>query len=120
MSNGWIGVDLDGTLAEYHGWVNPTHIGAPIPKMVERVKKWLAEGIEVKIFTARAYPGPYEEQHPGVVQRAIEGWCRANIGRVLEITYMKDYNMIELYDDRAITVEANTGRLLSPSQKRFH
>lgn len=57
MSSGWIGVDLDGTIAEYHGWVSPTHIGAPIPKMVERVKVWLSEGKEVRIFTARVFPG---------------------------------------------------------------
>jgi len=34
----WIGVDLDGTLAHYDGWKGPTHIGAPIHKMVQRVR----------------------------------------------------------------------------------
>lgn len=58
MSNkGWIGVDLDGTLAHYDGWKGPEHIGAPIPAMVERVKAWLAEGKEVRISTARADGG---------------------------------------------------------------
>lgn len=47
MNGGWIGVDLDGTLAEYHGW-DDGRIGAPIPKMVQRVKQWLAEGKEVR------------------------------------------------------------------------
>lgn len=41
-TSGWIGVDLDGTLAEYHGWGNG-EIGDPVPAMLERVKKWLAE-----------------------------------------------------------------------------
>ncbi len=50
---GWIGVDLDGTLAEYHGWVSEQHIGAPVPVMVERAKAWVARGVEVRIFTAR-------------------------------------------------------------------
>lgn len=27
---GWIGVDLDGTLAEYTGWKGVEHIGEPI------------------------------------------------------------------------------------------
>lgn len=41
---GWIGVDLDGTLAHYDGWKGADHIGEPIPAMVERVKQWLSEG----------------------------------------------------------------------------
>lgn len=52
VSMGYIGVDLDGTLAEYHGWGDDS-IGAPVPKMLARVKKWLAEGQEVRIVTAR-------------------------------------------------------------------
>jgi hypothetical protein len=53
VGKGWIGVDLDGTLAEYHGWVGPEYIGPPIPAMLDRVKLWLEEGRTVKIFTAR-------------------------------------------------------------------
>ena len=41
--SGWIGVDLDGTLAKYSTW-NNGQIGDPIPAMVERVKKWLLLG----------------------------------------------------------------------------
>ena len=44
QQNGWIGVDLDGTLAHYEGWKGIEHIGAPVPAMLERVKNWLAEG----------------------------------------------------------------------------
>ena len=50
----WIGVDLDGTLAEV-GRDNLGEIGKPITKMMNRVKKWLEDGeYEVRIFTARA------------------------------------------------------------------
>ena len=50
----WIGVDLDGTLAEV-GRDNLGEIGKPITKMMSRVKKWLEDGeYEVRIFTARA------------------------------------------------------------------
>lgn len=41
---GWIGVDLDATLAEYNGWVHEPHIGPPIPAMVTRIKQGLADG----------------------------------------------------------------------------
>lgn len=36
--SGWIGVDLDGTLAFYDSWRGIDHIGAPIPLMLQRVK----------------------------------------------------------------------------------
>ncbi|MEI8285241.1 MAG: hypothetical protein WCG52_09650, partial [bacterium] len=49
---GWIGVDLDGTLAEFIG--DMSFIGEPIMPMLNRVKTWLANGREVRIFTARA------------------------------------------------------------------
>lgn len=53
MNEGWIGIDLDGTLAEYDGWKGVEHIGKPIPSMVKRVKEWISEGKDVRIFTAR-------------------------------------------------------------------
>lgn len=48
----WIGVALDGILAEYHGWVGIHHIGKPIKPMVDRVRAWILDGKRVKIFTA--------------------------------------------------------------------
>lgn len=113
-TRGWIGVDLDGTLAEYHGWQGPTHIGAPIEPMVDRVKEWLAEGREVRIFTARVTRPVASE-----VVFAIMRWCEEHIGRRLPVTNVKDYGMIELWDDRAITVEQNTGRAIGREQPRF-
>ena len=43
-TSGWVGVDLDGTLAQYDGWKGVDHIGDPVPKMLERVRNWLADG----------------------------------------------------------------------------
>lgn len=107
---GWCGVDLDGTLAYYDGFKSPEHIGAPIPKMVERVKRWLADGRDVRIFTARACPGDKisAEEVAGVCAH-IEAWCEEHIGKRLPITYAKDYQMFELWDDRAVQVIKNTG-----------
>jgi len=102
---GWIGVDLDGTLAQYHHWVSADHIGEPISSMVDRVKRWLAQGRTVKIFTARVYGNQRDE-----ALAPIEQWCQKHIGQVLEVTCSKDYGMIELWDDRAVQVEPNTGR----------
>lgn len=110
MNRGWIGVDLDGTLAQYDGWVGIEHIGEPIPEMVERVKLWLDEGYDVRIFTARvAETNPIRLRK---VTMAIREWCYKHIGQELPVTNCKDYGMIDLYDDRCHRVEKNTGRLL--------
>lgn len=106
----WIGVDLDGTLAEYHGWVGIEHIGSPIPRMVERVDKWLREGKKVKIVTARVAPGSDDLQ---TRRSYIEIWLFHTFGtlaRRIEITHEKDPGMIELWDDRCVQVIPNTGK----------
>lgn len=105
---GWIGVDLDGTLAHYESRQGVGFVGAPIGPMVDRVKRWRARGIEVRIMTARvcgqAGPEDLAEQIA-----MIEAWCLEHLGEVLPITCIKDYSMIELWDDRAIGVIKNTG-----------
>lgn len=113
---GWIGVDLDGTLAVYDGWRGEDHIGEPIPAMLERVKAWLAAGIEVRIVTARAFDPRMIENgfHVSTMSRrealeAIKAWCVKHIGRELPIQCHKDFGMIELWDDRAVQVVKNTG-----------
>ncbi|MFA9262778.1 MAG: hypothetical protein ACEQSB_05550 [Undibacterium sp.] len=108
LHKGWIGVDLDGTLAHYDEWRGAEHIGAPISAMVERVRQWLASGIEVKIFTARvACEDPAER---AFVIASIEAWAEQHIGRKLLVTNTKDYSMVQLWDDRAVGVIPNTGR----------
>lgn len=105
---GWIGVDLDGTLAEHTGWHGPYVIGKPIEKMVDRVKKWVAAGIEVRILTARATKDLDGKPDPAVIH-AIERWCEDHVGKKLQVTNEKTYDMIELWDDRAVQVVPNTG-----------
>lgn len=103
--SGWIGVDLDGTLAHYEGFKGHDHIGEPIPKMVERVRNWINDGYEVRIFTARvAYAEEWDRVKP-----KIEDWCMKHIGRILSITCIKDREMFQLWDDRAVQVIPNTG-----------
>ena len=103
-ASGWIGVDLDGTLAKDNGW-NNGEIGEPVPLMVKRVKSWITEGVIVKIFTARV---SIEEDRDLVVEK-IQDWTQKHIGERLEVTNQKDYSMVELWDDRAIQVIPNKG-----------
>lgn len=129
-NNGWIAVDLDGTLAEYTGWVSSIHIGPPVPLMLERVKNWLAMGKDVRIFTARIYPindvlyGNAKRPEEGTwIERsrlddawdavhAIQRWCLQHLGVVIPITNVKDFSMVTLYDDRCVQVIPNTGELV--------
>ena len=108
----WIGVDLDGTLAKYGEWNGIEDIGLPIPLMVDRVKKWVEEGKDVRIFTARVCPVGHGLSEIEDSVTMISTWCAKHIGKVLPITCMKDYSMIELWDDRCIQVEHNTGRIV--------
>jgi hypothetical protein len=110
-SSGWIGVDLDGTLAKYEGWRGIEHIGEPIGPMVQRVKAWLDSGVEVRIFTARMCGHGLPDLSGGHfdVRGPIERWCLKHIGQVLPCTNIKDFAMTELWDDRAIQVQINTG-----------
>ncbi len=104
----WIGVDLDGTLAEYNGW-GDGKIGRPIPKMMDRVKAWIADGQAVKIFTARVGPHQSATQLNKTISE-IRNWLETHgLPRDLEITATKDYDMIELWDDRCVQVIPNTG-----------
>lgn len=110
---GWIGVDLDSTLAEYHGWVGPDEIGPPVPKMLARVRAWVAAGQEVRIMTARA--SVPDESTRIIAIDAVRRWCLEHVGVILPVTDKKDLAMRELWDDRAVTVEANTGEVICHS-----
>jgi hypothetical protein len=113
---GWIGCDLDHTLAEYEsGMAETAQIGRPIPLMVERIKQHLANNYEVRIVTARVSPRHASMKWDVSRQKkAIKAWCKEHIGQELAVTCSKDYAMIFLYDDRCVAVEPGTGRLLSP------
>jgi hypothetical protein len=114
LKPGWIGVDLDGTLAVYDPAADPDSIGDPIPEMVDRVKRWVAEGNKVKIFTARVY-GIYTDT-PDLIeegikaQRMVRAWAaKHGLPRSIEVTALKDYEMTELWDDSAVQVIRNRG-----------
>src|ERR1700733_1490998 len=104
MSNGWYGVDLDGTLARDDEGLMDGEIGSPIPAMVKRIRKWHGAGDEVRIVTARA--GTMTDRE----KRTLQAWLLENIGFIPQITCSKDKAMLQLWDDRAVQVVPNTGR----------
>jgi hypothetical protein len=111
---GWIGVDLDGTLARDDIPFVHYEVGPPVDPMLARVKAWCEAGYEVRILTARvSVPGGLTGKAASTYrskQRAsIKLWLREHLGYELPITNIKDQEMLELWDDRAIQVVKNTG-----------
>lgn len=107
MNRPHILVDFDCTLATYESWEKQKNsLGSPVPAMVRRVQIWLESGLEVRIFTARASASNPRRKDD---VKAIEKWCEEHIGVVLEVTNEKDFETLAIWDDRAVTVEANVG-----------
>ena len=99
---GWTAVDLDGTLAYYDGWKGIHHIGEPIPAMMSRVRHWLDEGKEVRIFTARV-------NNCLSAVKPIQDWLEKHGLPRLAVTCEKNLSMVELWDDRCRQVVPNEG-----------
>lgn len=110
---GWIGFDLDRTLAHYT-LEQKELIGEPIIPILDLIKKLIHEGKDVRIFTARAnivsYNGDTQllEYHLNMIRE----WCLVHIGKVLPITCAKDFNTEKIYDDIAVHVVPNNGKLV--------
>lgn len=98
MSGGWVGFDLDGTLAHTVG----TEIGPPIEAMIQVLREHLGAGIECRVFTARA-------EWPSQCT-LVQDWLEAQGLPRLRVTNVKDQHCFQLWDDRAVSVERNTGR----------
>lgn len=109
-------VDLDATLAFFSKWRGANYIGDPIPDMVDKVKKWIANGDEVTIFTARLGPADdfVPESQKGIAKLAIENWCKTHIGQILPVTGEKGFFDIG-YDDRICHIIPNTGLTVEES-----
>ena len=105
---GYVGIDLDGTLAHYDGWVSEEHIGEPIASTVRLVQHLLANRKDVRIFTARVARKSGKDLE--CTERFIDMWCIRHLGRTLPITCVKDYEMEIYYDDRCVQMITNTGR----------
>lgn len=81
--------------------------------MVNRVKAWLKAGTEVRIFTARVAPVNQTQAQIDAETKKISAWCVEHLGRTLPITAIKDFQMVTLYDDRAVQVMTNSGVTVS-------
>lgn len=102
----WLAVDLDGTLAQYYGWVSEEHIGEPVVSIVAALNARRADGWKIVIFTARVSGDSEEAQRAEV---AIWKWLDFYNIKAEGITCTKHKHFAEFWDDRARQVVFNKG-----------
>lgn len=102
-----VAVDLDGTLAKSDAGkpFDPNHIGAPVKKMMDRVRGFLDQGKDVVLFTARA-------SEPKNIP-PVRKWLDKHKLQDVEITHEKTPDIEVIYDDRAKGVHKNKGTIKS-------
>lgn len=104
----WVGVGLDGVLAQRGDAGLAGEIGPPIPDMVSRVKDWVKyKHLRVRVLTPRA------ATEEGANQVRI--WLEENNLSYLEFTSQKDLHMVEFWDDQAVQVISNLGVVVGHS-----
>ena len=101
MNPYWVGFDFDGVLVEFPAPGEP--YGRDIPDMVNLLRLLLDHGITVKIFSARA-------GNP-ISKSIVQSWLNLR-GLNIPITDTKDFSLVAIFDDLAITSRAGT--LLTP------
>lgn len=120
---GWIGVDFDQTLAVHHPGHEAEETGEdgeilnqPIWYTVNRMLGWIAEGRDVRIYTARCASTKkfHKDGSPklddDVVSR-IQDWCEEHVqkGWRPPVQFWKDSKVDFIVDDKAEQVFPNTG-----------
>lgn len=117
----WVGFDFDGTLAQHEKPFNMYSSGEPISKMIALANAYLDQsermGYVVKIMTARVSLCPDPDE---LLRRVlpINRFCQQHFGTTLDVTCVKDYGMLLLFDDRAYGVDSATGDVKNFTRNR--
>lgn len=110
-----LAIDLDGTLIPYsHENYHHLYFPDPVPAMAERVVRWIEEGHEVVIFTSRL---AFKNIDRARFELELAVWSKRHFGKELTATCIKEPSFKEIWDDRAVAVEQDTGRRLSNNSK---
>lgn len=114
--------DFDRTLSLYQAAANDIpdrplaklDMGTPIKPIVDTLRSYVAQGKHCQIFTARVAPHP-EIPEFDVNERIkdIHAWLEKHDIPKLEVVHTKDHFTQEIWDDRAIAVQPNEGRIFS-------
>jgi hypothetical protein len=110
--NGWIGIDLDGTLADDPPGMmrgKATDIGPPLRPMIDIVRRLVQDGWDVRVFTARVSEPTHLNTPVEDIVQAIWEWTEEHIGKRLPVTNIKSHGLIVFLDDRALNAIRNRG-----------
>lgn len=88
---------------------NPYSGTVTLPKYVNRLLSGVSP--EVAVFLRETLDDMYYREEWSAKEFVFD-WCAKHLGFVPEVTYEKDYLMLELYDDRVKQVIPNTGVLI--------
>jgi len=78
--------------------------------MINRARELIAQGEDVRIFSARANPMRYDMHGDYLYMiMQIKEWCRTHIGKIIPIEFKKDEYLKYYYDDKAKQVVRNEG-----------
>ncbi len=108
----WINVEFDGTLAESSD--RSFTPGPPVPSMVKRVTTALAEGKQIRLFTAGVWPEGQKPEQLNAQVTMLAASCVEHVGQELPVTCRKDWDMAEMWDDKYPRVGVNTGQFVEP------
>jgi hypothetical protein len=111
-----IALDFDKTLCTHQSdWDNfdkTLSVGSPITIMVKNLKRWLADGHKVSIFTARVSPKWHSPQQIVAARAVITDFLQSQgITQHLDITSEKEPCFSHIIDDRAYHVLPNEGKI---------
>ncbi len=105
-----IAIDLDGTLAEYHGFQGLEHIGAPLTGAVAACKVLAAAGHSLMVFSCRTCDAPTIgpssiRNEREVAAAAIAKWLAGNGFPQMSVWTGDGKPFADVYiDDRALRV----------------
>jgi hypothetical protein len=118
-----IALDFDSTLAEHESGGDLT-IGKPIKPMIEQVKRWVAKGYEITIFTARVSkwfkngevrPEDFKERQRQLISQFLAENGLQCMFPVL-ITADKSPRFTHFVDDKAVKVIPNKGIVITTDE----
>jgi len=95
------GVDADGTLFKTLHPYDPNKLGAPVPGMVRRIRRWLKAGDDVIILTARMNKVVHSPGRLRKTRLMINAVCKQLFGRQFVITAEKHPAMTDFWDNNA-------------------
>jgi len=118
MPKQYIYVDFDDTLCR-GPFKSIIQCGEPVEGMCAKIKKVLEHGkYGIKVFSAR-FDSTKSKTETNMAVKVVQAWLYKQFGlqaSQIQCTANKGMDCVEIWDNRAVGVEDETGRLLNDSR----